>query len=69
VSAGSRISAVGLIDPPLRWLEIAIRGMQKEVMPLLIVRTAFNIDRYTGDLGIGRGRAMKVSELCRRSRG
>ncbi len=67
MSAGSRISAVELNDPPLRWLKIAIRGMQEEVMPLLIVRTAFNIDRYFGDLGIRRGDGMKVSELCRRS--
>jgi hypothetical protein len=68
VSAGSRISAVELIDPPLRWLKIAIRGMQEDVMPLLIVGTAFNIDRCIGDLGIGRGGGMKISELCRRSR-
>ena len=68
MSAGSRISAVKLIDPPLRWLKIAVRGMQEEVMPMLIVGTAFNIDGYIGDLGIRRGGGMKVSELCRRSR-
>lgn len=68
MSAGSRITAVELIDPPLRWLNIAIRGMQEEVMPLLIVQTAFNIDRYIGNLGIGRSGRMKVSELCPTSR-